>query len=342
MREKGQALVEMALLLPFLLILLVGMVELGVALQRQMIVVNAAREGARFGAFGATPQDIHAQTLLAASQMVEFDEENAVITVIHAETDAEGDFETWTQTTYPADAHAPHVTQEKVWMQLQMEGDPASLKLVVVDMRYDHHSMLGLPLVGALADRIPIGSWTVMRMTQLNPGPKGVGCCALPVTLPIEDVERLSIGDYLPDIRIGSGPGQFGWLFWQPDDPGAGSVPVLIENLQDRCNAKDLRDACDGSISLGPDSWVWGDAGEMAGAEIEMKKYVGAYYPIPVWDEFEACNVLQAQGRCPFCKPGTKVAHIVAFALMEIVEVNLDGSPKTISARFRGWYDGCE
>ena len=166
MREKGQALVEMALILPFLLVLLVGMVELGVALQRQMIVVNAAREGARLGAFGAGTNDIHAQTLLAASQMLEFNEENAVILVIHAEINAEGDgFEEWTEAVYPAQAATwPQVTPLEILAHLQAGGDAADLRLVIVDVRYDHRSILGLPLVGALADRIPIGSWTVMRV----------------------------------------------------------------------------------------------------------------------------------------------------------------------------------
>jgi len=80
----------------------------------------------------------------------------------------------------------------------------------------------------------------------------------------------------------------------------------------------------------------------MVGAEDEAKKLIGGYYPIPVWDEFEPCNALQSAGRCGGCKPGSKVVHVVGFALLEITKVDLDGSPKTISARFRGWYGGCE
>ena len=104
-REIGQGLVEMVLVLPFLLVLVVGIVEAGVALNRQLTVVNAAREGARFGAFGATPADIHTQTLLATSQMFQFTEENAVVVVIHATTNEDGDdFEEWTENICPAHA----------------------------------------------------------------------------------------------------------------------------------------------------------------------------------------------------------------------------------------------
>jgi Flp pilus assembly protein TadG len=159
----------MALILPFLLILVIGTVEAGLALNRQLTVVNAAREGARFGAFGASADDIHTETLDATSQMFEFTVDNAVVVVIHAETNGDGTgflagADGWTETIYPADATVPHVTQGEVLEQLQAEGDAADLKLVVVDVRYDHQSMLGLPFVGALADQIPIGSWTVMRI----------------------------------------------------------------------------------------------------------------------------------------------------------------------------------
>ena len=85
-RERGQGLVETVFVLPFLLVLVVGIVEVGLALNRQLTVVNAAREGARFGAFGASASDIHTQTLLATSQMFEFTEDNAVVVVNCART----------------------------------------------------------------------------------------------------------------------------------------------------------------------------------------------------------------------------------------------------------------
>lgn len=47
--ERGQDLVEMALILPLLLALLLGIIEFGVAVLRYNTVSNAAREGARAG-----------------------------------------------------------------------------------------------------------------------------------------------------------------------------------------------------------------------------------------------------------------------------------------------------
>lgn len=54
LRESGQALVEFALVLPFILVLLFALVDFGRAYYTWLLVTNAAREGARVG---ATQQD---------------------------------------------------------------------------------------------------------------------------------------------------------------------------------------------------------------------------------------------------------------------------------------------
>ena len=45
--ERGAALVEFALALPLLLVVIAGIVDFGFAFQRQEVITNAAREGAR-------------------------------------------------------------------------------------------------------------------------------------------------------------------------------------------------------------------------------------------------------------------------------------------------------
>jgi Flp pilus assembly protein TadG len=56
--QRGQALVEFALVVPILLILVLGIVDFGSALRSWMAVTNSAREGARAGAVGANCEDI--------------------------------------------------------------------------------------------------------------------------------------------------------------------------------------------------------------------------------------------------------------------------------------------
>jgi hypothetical protein len=51
--QRGQALVEFALVLPLVLIVLFIAVDFGVGLTRWIAITNAAREGARLGAVGA-------------------------------------------------------------------------------------------------------------------------------------------------------------------------------------------------------------------------------------------------------------------------------------------------
>ena len=47
--EKGQALVEYALVLPLLLLLVFGIIDLGIAVFSYDTIANAAREGVRYG-----------------------------------------------------------------------------------------------------------------------------------------------------------------------------------------------------------------------------------------------------------------------------------------------------
>jgi Flp pilus assembly protein TadG len=49
-RERGASLVEMAMALLFLLVLLAGVVDVGRGFGNYVIITNAAREGARYGA----------------------------------------------------------------------------------------------------------------------------------------------------------------------------------------------------------------------------------------------------------------------------------------------------
>jgi Flp pilus assembly protein TadG len=53
-RERGAAAVEMAIVLPMLLLIVGGLVDLGRAYYTNLIITNAAREGARMVAMGYT------------------------------------------------------------------------------------------------------------------------------------------------------------------------------------------------------------------------------------------------------------------------------------------------
>ncbi len=57
-RERGQSMVEFALLLPIFLVVIFIIVDFGVGISRWVILTNSTREGARLGAVGASTTDI--------------------------------------------------------------------------------------------------------------------------------------------------------------------------------------------------------------------------------------------------------------------------------------------
>jgi Flp pilus assembly protein TadG len=67
-KEKGAVAVEMAIVLPLLLLILLGIIEFGRALNVQVSLTQAAREGARYAAIhhGEPGFDVQATALAAA------------------------------------------------------------------------------------------------------------------------------------------------------------------------------------------------------------------------------------------------------------------------------------
>ena len=102
--ERGQGLLELAVILPVLLILLMGLVEIGYALRDYLIVVNACREGGRFAARGRfVDPDVGARVVSAGGVVRQGDpprdvpflrthgtEENTGIIVNHVYMDSDG------------------------------------------------------------------------------------------------------------------------------------------------------------------------------------------------------------------------------------------------------------
>lgn len=69
--DRGAAAVEFALVLPLLLLLIFGLIDFGRALNEQIVLTQAAREGARVAALGGT--DAVGRTRTAASPLSDVD-----------------------------------------------------------------------------------------------------------------------------------------------------------------------------------------------------------------------------------------------------------------------------
>ncbi|HHV18663.1 MAG TPA: pilus assembly protein [Thermoanaerobacterales bacterium] len=57
-RQKGQTLVELALVLPIIILILFGILEFGRIFHSYIVITNAAREGVRLGAVGKQDEEI--------------------------------------------------------------------------------------------------------------------------------------------------------------------------------------------------------------------------------------------------------------------------------------------
>jgi Flp pilus assembly protein TadG len=70
-KEKGQSIVEFALVLPLFLIVMFIIADFGVGFSRWLVVTNAAREGARFGTVGSTAAEIRDRTSATSSGLLD-------------------------------------------------------------------------------------------------------------------------------------------------------------------------------------------------------------------------------------------------------------------------------
>ncbi|NLK86476.1 MAG: pilus assembly protein [Clostridiaceae bacterium] len=68
-KDKGQSLVETALILPVLLLLLTGIIDFGLLFNSYLVVSNASREGARHAAVGNSDAQIRSAAANAAASL---------------------------------------------------------------------------------------------------------------------------------------------------------------------------------------------------------------------------------------------------------------------------------
>lgn len=84
-RERGDGLVEFALILPVLMLVLMGILDLGRAVYAYNVVANSAREGARYGI--ASPSDTVGMINVARSSAVGLDPNRITVTIDNPTSD---------------------------------------------------------------------------------------------------------------------------------------------------------------------------------------------------------------------------------------------------------------
>lgn len=82
--QKGQSLVEFALILPILLLLVMAILQFAMMLNSYLTIENASREGARAGIVGSSDAEIE-QLIITTSPSL--DSENLTVRITPGETD---------------------------------------------------------------------------------------------------------------------------------------------------------------------------------------------------------------------------------------------------------------
>ncbi|HET8943770.1 MAG TPA: TadE/TadG family type IV pilus assembly protein [Dehalococcoidia bacterium] len=86
-RERGQALIEMALILPLIVVFILTLVDFGIAIDRREVLQHAVYEGSRRAIVGTTVDEIKARTIAQSQGLLTA----ADITVCYVDSDGNGD-----------------------------------------------------------------------------------------------------------------------------------------------------------------------------------------------------------------------------------------------------------
>jgi len=197
-KSRGQSMVELAVFLPVLLLLMVGVAEVGHGLRNYLLLVNANREGSRFAARGRFSDQRVGERVVNSGGIVNLDGEdvpflrthgtdaNTGIIITHVPisgTGAPGPVTTWVtgvvsaegggvQPALPSDSrisldqvrarHGP-TTQQINAMREAADYEPLDNNIVIVETFFMHRLLLNLPIL-PLPDPLTMHTHTEMRV----------------------------------------------------------------------------------------------------------------------------------------------------------------------------------
>jgi Flp pilus assembly protein TadG len=161
--------VEVALVLPLLVVLLAGLVEVVFYARTYLAILEATREGARIGARGSAnyddneidtlvQQDLSRQGIDTSTGLVD-------VIIVRADVGPGRVINGYTVTRMHGSSEPVYLTQAVMLQRLQA-GDPKG-RLVAVEIYYNHRPVLGLPLVSAIfREPMLLRAYSIMRMLQ--------------------------------------------------------------------------------------------------------------------------------------------------------------------------------
>ncbi len=161
--RRGQSLVELALVLPLLLLLLLGVVDFGLALGDWLRVNTAARDATRFAIDAGRADDI---SNLAVNNLSGLDTTQINVYIINGKTDSNGNIPTgspyWVPDHhYGAGPGTPGVQRTTIQSEL---GGAASMPFVIVEVDFNY-----VPLFTTFFSNnfsIPMSSYALIQMPE--------------------------------------------------------------------------------------------------------------------------------------------------------------------------------
>jgi hypothetical protein len=152
-------------------------------------------------------------------------------------------------------------------------------------------------------------------------------CALYPIAIHVDTLANAQVGQALPDVYNGTGPGNFGWLSWA----GGQNVATLVNSLTppgDSYTYVNPNNAADHTVSI--NDWVTGSAGVSNASNVRAA--LDALKPlvitVPVWDEASS--------------QGSNLAYrIVGYARIQLTDYRLPGQNR-ISATFWGYEASCQ
>jgi len=257
-KQRGQSLVETALILPVILLLLAGVVEVSNLLITTNRIETAATAAARFAADGG--RLVHVVALNSVTQTLDLDEGVWDIWVVEGEVNSSGDaFSRWEvehvygigrtrNFTEVTDSLAPGCTSDcistRILTDLQTDengnyitpdaGNPSSqiaadLEVVGVYVSHEVDSILGLDSFELLGDVLNVRALGTMRAGSLATTDPLSGCAtAFPLvvaqgTRPI--LEEATYNDYLTNVIYPTNPPTFN--SFQQNYVGSSPPPLI-------------------------------------------------------------------------------------------------------------------
>lgn len=159
--SRGQSLAELAITLPFMIVLLVGLVQVALVARNYLVLLEATREGARLGARGSAYfDDTELQTLVEQDLSREgYSTANGLIDIIivRADVGPGAVVNSYTATGMLGSGRPPLLTQATLLDRLDA-GDPHG-RLVAVEIIHDHRSVF-------LPDPLTLHAYSIMRMLR--------------------------------------------------------------------------------------------------------------------------------------------------------------------------------